>query len=185
MPEFNSIELNNNVEENIFLENPFIFINKDHVYILNGDGSLYRMCLKFDIKKILKASLDYLYQINIPASLNRLGDFLLVGSIYEDTLLYKIRECSDFGIVELDEYSKKIHYGMVNNLIAKKSNSLLYCTDKCILSTLDHVKLEEINKKELDFIIESVVLINDKIIVFSNKELFVFRILQSKNEEEF
>lgn len=92
---------------NIFLENPFIFLRGDSVFIINGNGELFGFHLKLEVKKILSISISFLGTISKPSCIDYDENALCVGSIYDDTILYAFSNTYN-----IDENKYKVNENM-------------------------------------------------------------------------
>jgi len=160
--------------QNAFLENPQIFMKKDNVFILNGNGELFRLSLKVDARKITKIHISYIGRHSQPTCLDFNDHYMVVGSLKDDTVIYSYN-AGDDSVPEVVEFARNSCIGQICDFSATKDSVLSLLTNKGLYSVRDAIDFDAYEKVKIDSKPFSSKMLNAEILVLDfgdKKEYF-------------
>ena len=161
----------------ISLEDPELFIKDDCLFVINGSGDIYKISMKVDVKKILRAEVSFEGKTTEPSCIDIVENKIVVGSLKNDTVLYELEEST----MNLKEIKRLKNSGLIHNIYVKNNSDIVFTTNRRILITNNTIKFEILEKIKLG-IKPSKLKITDKSFILSNNEGLVEIDRESKKQ---
>lgn len=154
--------------KSIFLENVYIFFDDDTIMLLNGNGELFRISMKLEIKKILSVHISFEGKFNKPSCIDQSDNIVCIGSKTEDTVLYFIKHSKE-NKVEMVELSRVENAGLIESYSMK--NTVL-ATTKAVYKATTSIDLLIYKKLKVDMRISKMFMMGSEIIAFAQGSAF-------------
>lgn len=129
----------------IFLERAVMVIKGDRIFILNGNGELFNFSLQMEPKKILGVDIFFLGRVSKPSSVDILGDLVCVGSLCDDTVLYRFQEDG-----ELREVSRLPNIGIVTSFSSIAGRDMMLASGKGVYKASPCFEIQIYKKRKID-----------------------------------
>lgn len=171
----------------IFLENPQVFCKEDNIFIINHNGELFRIDLKLDNKKIFEIKLIYEGKIEMPSCIDFTDEFLCVGSIAGDTILYTLNnsvenhsvqlkspaEChNNDQLKSLTEISRLENIGAINDFSISPYQEMILLTTKGVYKAFTTIDILIFKKTRVEFKISKSIVADNQIILSADNKTF-------------
>ncbi|KAM0680864.1 mRNA cleavage and polyadenylation factor subunit [Glugoides intestinalis] len=155
--------------KSIFLENVHVFFDEDTIMLLNGNGELFRISMKLEVKKILGVHISFEGKFNKPSCIDQSDNIVCVGSKTDDTVLYSLEHNKEEKKVEMVELSRVENAGLIETYSMK--NTVL-ATTKAVYKATTSIDLLIYKKLKAEMKISKMFMMGTDIIAFAQGKAF-------------
>lgn len=149
----------------IFIESPQVFSKGDDVFVVNGNGEVFKIALELDAKRVLKAHISFEGSMAAPTCVDTDGDHVVLGSSKGDTILYSLGSHKELPC-SLSEISRLENIGLICDLSHDRNGRMHALTTKGVYMVHRFVMLEPHEKVKMDTKVTNLEIIHDDLVAY-------------------
>lgn len=171
--------------QSIFIENPQVFGKGDDLFVVNGNGELFKISLDLDVKKILKAHISFEGKVTEPSCADMDGDHVVLGSLRGSSALYTFSSHADrrgISSYSLSELSRLQSIGLICDLSHDVNGDIHLLTTKGVYITQRFVSFQPHEKVKVEAKVTNLGVADDNLVVYMPDRISEVKLLDSLSE---